>query len=859
MTNEEYPIAWICALPIERAAARGMLDEVHDVPVRRHPSDKNTYTLGRIGPHNIVIAGLPSGIYGEALAATVVAHMLLSFPALQMGFVIGIGGAIPSVNHDIRLGDVVVSRPEGTLSGVVQLDQGKSTADAQFVRTGSLNKPPLILLSALAELEAEHEMEDSKVPLYVSQMLERYPKMRAEYSYPGRHNDMLFESGYPHQTAREEGSIPCGACDPDYLVRRHERDSDEPLIHPGIIASSTRGIENSGLRDRIGEEFEAICFQVDDAQFMDDFPCIVIRGICDYCDSHQNKRWQRYAAGTAAAYAKELLSKVPDTSNLDAGRSAAQILRSKITELSETVQALKHRGHLYALPLANGASFDSYANELSARCHPGTRVGILDEINKWAHDPKGKPIFWLSGMAGAGKSTISRTVADSFHQGGQLAASFFFKRGDAFCGNASRFFTTIAAQMALAIPSLGELIFRAVEENPLIADKGVESQFHELILQPIRSLKLTSPVRGLIVVDALDECDDTRHIRTIIRLLTRLSKEEVGLRVLLSTRPETSIQLAFKALSARVYQDLILYGAARQTVDGDIHAVLVHELKKITEDHNRGLATTDGLLPPDWPGDSHTEQLVRIASPSFASAAAVCAFLGDSRFHPEHRLAALLASQSTILTPKLRMTYSPILDQIVASDMTDQDRQYLVNNFRHVVGSLILLVEPLSIQHLAGLLHMSESQVAIPLQSLHAAMIIPKDGSPVQPFHSSFRDFLLDESLRQTSPFHIDRPSTHEFLLERCLNRISQATTRIGARGYNNDDAEHQEEADLQYACKYWVHHLAQARRRIHDGDNVHRFLETHLPLWLEKLRLCTTATPAVDVIQTLLSNVDEV
>ncbi|KAL4876592.1 purine and uridine phosphorylase [Aspergillus karnatakaensis] len=325
MTGEEYTVGWICALPVERAAARAMLDDIHDTHIERNPSDNNVYTLGRIGPHNIVIASLPSGVYGESPAATVAAQMLSTFQSIRVGLLVGVGGAIPSQQHDIRLGDVVVSRPEGTLSGVVQFDRGKTTPDGRFVRTGSLNKPPTVLLNAMAGLEAEHEMEDSKVQEFIAEMLDRYEKMRAGYSYQGRSNDVLYKSEYRHEDVMDTAF--CTSCDPSEAVSRHVRQSEAPVIHYGIVASSNQVVRDSILRDRIGEELGAICCEMEAAGLMDNFPCIVIRGVCDYADSHKNKRWQRYAAGTAAAYAKELLYKVP-ASELYAGLSAAQIMGS---------------------------------------------------------------------------------------------------------------------------------------------------------------------------------------------------------------------------------------------------------------------------------------------------------------------------------------------------------------------------------------------------------------------------------------------------------------------------------------------------------------------------------------------------
>lgn len=136
LSHEDYTVGWICALPLEMTAAKTMLDESH--PKLSQPStDPNTYTLGKVCGHSVVIACLPSGVYGTTSAATVVAHMVSTFPRIQFGLMVGIGGGVP-VNIDIRLGDVVVSQPTGSYSGVVQYDYGK-TVSGGFQQTGMLN------------------------------------------------------------------------------------------------------------------------------------------------------------------------------------------------------------------------------------------------------------------------------------------------------------------------------------------------------------------------------------------------------------------------------------------------------------------------------------------------------------------------------------------------------------------------------------------------------------------------------------------------------------------------------------------------------------------------------------------------
>jgi nucleoside phosphorylase len=306
MKRQDYTVGWICALPTEMTVAVCMLDDRHDsLPQPTH--DHNVYTLGRIGAHNIVIASLPAGVIGITPAATVTAQMLSTFDSLRFGLMVGIGGGVPSKEYDIRLGDVVVSKPTGKYGGVIQYNYGKTVQGGRFERTGSLNKPPNVLLNAVASLQSKHMMEEPAMSKYLSEMMGRYPRLGAAFTYQGRHHDQLFEAEYDHP----EEDPTCEHCDSRRSKDRFPRAPEDPVVHYGLIASADQVVKHGTTRDRLQRELGVLCFEMEAAGLMDNFPCLVIRGICDYADSHKNKRWQPYAAATAAAYAKELLCVIP--------------------------------------------------------------------------------------------------------------------------------------------------------------------------------------------------------------------------------------------------------------------------------------------------------------------------------------------------------------------------------------------------------------------------------------------------------------------------------------------------------------------------------------------------------------------
>jgi nucleoside phosphorylase len=296
--RKDYTVGWVCALPIELAAAQEMLDKEHE----QLQDGATIYTLGRVGDHDVVIAGLPGGQTGAVSAAVIAERMSLAFPSIRIGLMVGIGGGVPTDEVDIRLGDVVISKPHNVHPGVVQYDFGKTTPGS-FERTGSLNTPPSILLNAITNLQASHFRGRCKLPDYLSKF-SGLPAFAREVAEP----DILFEAKYNHK-----GGATCEKCNKDKLVPREPR-GQEVVVHYGTIASGNRVMRDSAERDRVSTQLGGVlCFEMEAAGLMNSFPCLVIRGICDYADSHKNKKWQAYAAGTAAACAKEVLSVIPPT------------------------------------------------------------------------------------------------------------------------------------------------------------------------------------------------------------------------------------------------------------------------------------------------------------------------------------------------------------------------------------------------------------------------------------------------------------------------------------------------------------------------------------------------------------------
>lgn len=295
--HADYTVGWICALPeTEFVAAGAILDDEHPLLPAADPQDANSYLLGKIGDHNVAIACLPARIIGKASAATVATDMLRSFPAIRFGLMVGIGGGAPYYGalenkqaerseqdetseddsedgledgledvRDIRLGDVVVSLHSKSAEAVVQYYFGKSLQGKEFVPTGGkLNKPPKIVLGAVAKLQQQHKRKGDKIPERLVQTLSENPLMAEEFKYPGLEKDRLFKPDVVHREGKKSCKACCGLNNAN-LVRRLDRSGTAPKIHYGTIGSADQVMKDAALRDQWARKENIICFEMEAA------------------------------------------------------------------------------------------------------------------------------------------------------------------------------------------------------------------------------------------------------------------------------------------------------------------------------------------------------------------------------------------------------------------------------------------------------------------------------------------------------------------------------------------------------------------------------------------------------------------
>lgn len=518
------------------------------------------------------------------------------------------------------------------------------------------------------------------------------------------------------------------------------------------------------------------------------------------------------------------------------------------------------------------ATFNSFEDQHEPECHPGTRIDLIRQIEDWAQPSDAsdsKCIFWLNGMAGTGKSTISRTIARQFKNNNSLGASFFFKRGEGDRGTAKYLVTTIARQLARSIPEMLPLIEHATQEDENIATKTMEEQFDKLIIGPLLGLEphstpshQTTRTR-MIVIDALDECDGESNIQLILRLLPRLQKSTlVHMRVFLTSRPELDIRVGFSKILSR--KDFVLHQIPNEVVEHDLSLFLHHRLSEIG---------TKRSLPSDWIKDSTIQELVRLSCPLFIFAATVCRMLEDPRFDPSESLAETLGFERNI--SNLDKTYLPVLNRLVSNLQDSKQTQQLVDKFQQIVGAIMILESPLSIASLSQLIDVPELSIRTRLDLLHSVLNVPDDKTlPVRLFHLSFRDFLVDPETRNKTLFWIDSNKAHLNMARKCFSicqkylrkNICEILTDATPReALDRTTINRHMPPEAQYACRYWPHHLLQCINQpdsrytsedAHILDDLYSFLTTHFLHWVEAMSILGIISDVVGIIDTLLDSV---
>ncbi|KAJ8118893.1 hypothetical protein OPT61_g223 [Boeremia exigua] len=599
-----YTISWICAISTEANAARAFLDEKHEGPESIAINDDNTYTLGKIGNHFVVIAVLPDGKYGTVSAASVASSLLHSFPNVRVGLMVGIGGGAPSSKHDIRLGDVVVSAPrnDGT-GGVFQYDFGKTMQHQKFLTTGYLNQAPTILRTAVADLRARYEADGYRIAETIDTILDNKRRLRKKYGKPEPRYDRLYKSTIVHPEGVEVAEQACAsACssDPADLVLRKERDEDEddPTIHYGLIASANQIMKNAQFRDGLAKERGVLCFEMEAAGLMNQFPCIAIRGICDYSDTHKNKDWQGYAAMTAAAYAKDLLLRI-HPNRIEAEKKLGDL----VSALKDTLDDHREipRQHVNIVQDAarerlsdrqkeclqlfrltestKDTTYESTKRRVEDRV-AGTCKWVLEHENFRVWSEKESGPLLISADPGCGKSVLAKYLIDDVLPRTSTICYFFFKDPDQ--STVQQALCALLHQLFCQKPFLIEHAMGRFDQNGKSLANSTEC------LLPILENAVNDSRAGAIitVIDALDECVGSALRDLLDHIEKQCHKAKASnrrLMYLFTTRPYDPIISDFRSLFSHSSRIHIPGEFESERISREVNLVIKHRVRRLAQ------------------------------------------------------------------------------------------------------------------------------------------------------------------------------------------------------------------------------------------------------------------------------------
>ncbi|RGP80765.1 multiple ankyrin repeats single kh domain [Fusarium longipes] len=556
--TEIYTIGWICALSKELTAAKTFLDTIHDPVGNSEIHDDNSYTLGSIGKHNVVLAVLPYGQYGLVNAAAALKDMTRTFFNLRAVLIVGIGGGVPG-KKDIRLGDIVVGSVGQGSGGVIQYDYGRAVQEEEFAITSHLNQPPIAFLTAMSNLQTTYEMEGHNIDSNIDKALQKYKRLRKKYSRPKASTDRLYKPDFVHTAG--EGAGCSESCGDDQLVHREERDEDDdnPAVHYGLIASSNQLMKDASLRDKLAAKHGILCFEMEAAGLMNHFPCVVIRGICDYSDSHKNDEWQEYAAMVAAAYTKDLLLQVAPSSVQKEER--IETLLGKMDAKIDDVRQIATETHLDIKSLSSTVQDDAifkwlnpadpFVDQNKARqlCHLGTGQWLLNSCEYLNWKSQEKSFLWLNGNSGRGKTVLSSTIIEDLRsdvrsQRSSCAILYFYIT-----------FTNSRKQSLDSI--LRSLIYQIYQKGPETEHTIVslyskcsngKSQPTVQELDYTFRVMLTAIENVFIVIDALDEYQNQSAQRyELLSWIKSFHYELTNTHLLVTSRPEHDIQTSIES------------------------------------------------------------------------------------------------------------------------------------------------------------------------------------------------------------------------------------------------------------------------------------------------------------------------
>jgi len=497
------------------------------------------------------------------------------------------------------------------------------------------------------------------------------------------------------------------------------------------------------------------------------------------------------------------------------------------------------------------------------RCLPGTRESVLQDIIHWAKNPHGQRVYWLDGLAGTGKSTITQSFSEMAATEGILGASFFCSWDYLNGKELKNIFPTLAFQLAHYYPHFQSTLIGVIKKDPTLVHASLISQLENLLVNPLSRKNISC----VIVIDALDECIDDQPSSAILSVLGRFVDQVPLVKFFITGRPEPRIRTGFRLpLLQPLTQVFLLHEVESSSVNNDIQLYLTQRLTMISKQRS------DLELPNPWPHDDEIMALTKKSSGLFIFASTLVRFI-ESAHHDPNKHLQLLVSEISSTTHEGRAGIDSLYSEILHHAFSDVHETEVFANMRSVLGAIILVFNPLSRKELSTILGVPTALIATTLRHLHSVILTPTDESKeIRIFHKSFPDFLQD-SKRCTDPrFHIKPTAYHSDMALNCLNlvkKLERNPCSLPPFKLNQDIVdlpkllEDKLGGAVRYACLYWARHLELSPTSSNDNDNqaissVADMLKNPVP-WIEAMSLDNHLGEAIHSLYGLLNWLDKV
>ena len=490
----------------------------------------------------------------------------------------------------------------------------------------------------------------------------------------------------------------------------------------------------------------------------------------------------------------------------------------------------------------------------------GTRSAVLDEIELWARDSYTPPVYWLNGLAGTGKTTIAQTIAERMFADRLLGASFFCSRDFEDRSNLKLIFPTLAVQLAHAYAEFRSILVPLAQSDSGILRESLYGQMDKLIVQPL----IKSGISTVIVIDALDECRDREPSSAILSVLRQFATKlkELKAKIFVTGRPEPHIRDGFRLLLLVEATDVfVLHGVEQSQVNSDVRLFFRHNLSELKARRH---------ILDDWPTEGQLDLLCKRSAGLFVHAMATIKFIDRRSINPRKRLDRLLQSLESSLEGRTEFRENTTLDSLYTSILQDafgaddpEDRP----DIRTVLGAVVLATNPLSPSAIAALLGFKAEDVFPLLSSVHSLLVLHEDiDRPVQPFHKSFPDFIVDPDRCTNLRFQVCPPDQHSKLLVGCLELMNRRLERNMCQlpdGVANSEvdnlkerAEQHIDKALEYACRSWHKHFVE-KMPARTVEILHQFLTKKFLFWLEVLSVIGAVRETVDAVEATVKWLD--